>query len=280
MIMKEAIAYIDGNGRVIESSGDSLPVYSITKTFIAAAIMAMNIDLSERISSWFDRLLVPRGDDITVEQLLNHTSGLRDYGNLTTYNNAVSKHQPVWSDDEFADYTLRLPLLFEPGSGWSYSNPGFWLLSQIIQHESGLDFDGVIKRYITEPFGLHKTRVAHGIFSDLLPEYPAEWVWHGLLISSAEDVARFMSSELVQPLTTSLVKVPFDHPLWVSPHYGYGLMVEPDVLFGHAGGGPVYNTACFRFMSDGCTICVLIQSVEDWAAFRHLRSVWEIRRNT
>jgi len=46
----------------------------------------------------------------------------------------------------------------------------------------------VIKKYITDPLGLRKTRVAHGIFSDLLPDYPSEWVWHGLLISSAMDM--------------------------------------------------------------------------------------------
>lgn len=271
--MNEAMAYIDRNGQILEASGDPLPVYSITKTFIAAAIMAMNIDLSERISSWFDRTLVPRGDDITVEQLLNHTSGLRDYGNIPAYSNAVTAHLPVWSDDEFSGYTLRKPLLFEPGTGWSYSNPGFRLLSLIAQYEAGLDFDGVIKKYITEPLGLHKTSVAHGIFSDLLPEYPAEWVWHGLLISSAEDVALFMASELVRPLAVSPVMVPLKHPLWVSPHYGYGLMVDTGVLFGHAGGGPLYNTACFTFISDGCTICVLMQSEEEWSAFRRVISI-------
>ena len=113
--MKKSIAYINKNGNIIESSGEHLPIYSITKTFIAAAIMAMNINLNEKISNWFDKSLVPRGDEISVEQLLNHTGGLRDYGNIPAYINAVRIHLPVWSDEEFAEYTLRdTPLWLKP----------------------------------------------------------------------------------------------------------------------------------------------------------------------
>jgi CubicO group peptidase (beta-lactamase class C family) len=201
---------------------------------------------------------------------LNHTSGIRDYGSNPAYIDAVQTRQPAWTDDVFAEHTLKWPLLFEPGSGWSYANPGYWLLLQIAQRESGLDFDGVIQRYITQPLGLRQTRVAHGIFSNFLPEYPAEWVWHGLLISSAEDVARFMASKLVEPLGTKLIRVPGEQPLWTSPHYGYGLMVEPGVRFGHNGGGPAFSASCFRFLSSNITGCVLMQSDENNAAFKQV----------
>lgn len=201
--MKASIAVINNRGRMIESRGEALPLYSITKTYIAAIIAAMNISVRERISSWFDRSLVPRGADITVEQLLLHQSGIPDYGNLSSYAGTVQKGGSAWSDETFADCTLRQPLLFEPGAGWSYSNPGYWLLSRIAQEETGLDFDGLVRRYITGPLGLNGTYVARGIFDDSLPDYRAEWVWHGLLIAPAEEVARFLSSELILPLSAA-----------------------------------------------------------------------------
>jgi hypothetical protein len=58
--MIESSAWVDQNGEVIESSGDPLPLYSITKAYLAAAILAMKIDLQEPISNWIDRALCPR----------------------------------------------------------------------------------------------------------------------------------------------------------------------------------------------------------------------------
>jgi D-alanyl-D-alanine carboxypeptidase len=273
--MIQSIAWVDRNGNVSEDTDAVWPIYSVTKTFIAATIIAMEIDVQGRISKWIAPAVCPRAGDITVEQLLNHTSGLRDYGGLPAYINAVNTLQPPWSDSEFAEQTLRQPLLFGPGTGWSYSNAGYWLLSQIAQRESGLDFDGVIGRYILQPLGLRQTSVAHGIFSAALPGYPAEWVWHGLLIASACDVARFIASDLVLPLTRQLTKVPGAQPLWKAPHYGYGLMVEPGVRYGHNGGGPKYNAACFKFIARGLTGCVLMESNQDNAAFRQLLALAE-----
>jgi D-alanyl-D-alanine carboxypeptidase len=260
LTMIQSTAWLDGYGRVIESSGDPLPIYSITKTFIAAAILALKIDLQAPISGWIDPAICPRANNITVEHLLTHTSGLRDYGNNPAYIEAVKTRQPAWADETFAEHTLRQPLLFEPGAGWSYSNPNFWLLSQIAQRQSGLDFEGVIRQQIILPLRLAQTRVANGIFSSRLPEYPAGWVWHGLLIASAEDVARFMASGLVTPLGRHLVKVPGVQPLWDAPHYGYGLMVEPGVRLGHNGGGPGYTASCFKFIAPDVTGCVLTES--------------------
>jgi D-alanyl-D-alanine carboxypeptidase len=264
---------------VIESVGNPLPIYSITKTFIGAAILALKINLDSPVSTWFEQSLLPRAAEITVKHLLSHTSGLRDYGANPAYIQAVNSRGPVWTDDEFAMQTLRQPLLFEPGCGWSYANPGFWLLSQIAQRESGLDFDGVIRRTILEPLGLSKTFVARGIFPKELPEYPAGWVWHGLLISTAADVARFMTSDLVTPLNKQLMKVPGEHPHWSAPHYGYGLMVEPGIRYGHEGEGLKFTAACYRFLPEGLTGCVIMESNHTGAAFEHLLKLLVARQS-
>ncbi len=258
--MQKSIAWLDRHGVVIETSIDTLPIYSITKTFIAAAICAMDLDLDAPVSHWIDTTILPRADDIQVKHLLQHTSGLRDYGNLPEYMQAVESRQPAWTDAEFSQHTLHQPLLFEPGTKFSYSNPGYWLLSQIAQRESQLDFDDVIDKYIIHPLGLVQTKAVHGIFSPVLPDYPAEWVWHGLVISTALEVARFMASDLVVPLLQKQIRVPGTFPHWTEPHYGFGLMIEPNVRYGHEGGGPGFSAACYRFLPSNLTGCVLLQS--------------------
>gem|GEM_PF-4740810 len=85
----ESIAILDANNRVIQDGSAVLPIYSLTKTFIAATLIAAQIDLSFPISRWFDSHWVPRGADINVAQLLSHQSGIRDYfSGSTAYSEA------------------------------------------------------------------------------------------------------------------------------------------------------------------------------------------------
>ena len=269
-MMTNAIATVDRDGRLDVAADAMLPIYSLTKTFIAAAIVALGIDPCEPISTWIERDWVARGPEITVQHLLQHTSGLRDYGSLPAYHDAVKAGGVAWSDETFADHTLRQPLLFDPGTGWAYSNPGYWLLGQIAQRETGLDLAGVLRRTIVEPLDLRCTHLACGVFSETLPNYRAEWVWHGLLVASAADVARFMASDLAAPLAEHVVPVPGQHEHWVAPHYGYGVMVDPGIRYGHLGGGPGFSAACFQFIASSRTLCVLMQSEQEGAAHEHL----------
>ena len=73
-----SVAIADERGEFLEVVDAELPIYSLAKPFIASAVLITGIDIQSPIANWFDRDLVPRGRDISVEQLLNHTSGLRD----------------------------------------------------------------------------------------------------------------------------------------------------------------------------------------------------------
>ena len=139
-----------------------------------------------------------------------------------------------------------------------------------MQAQTGLGFAEAIDRFIAAPLALSSVSVAHGQFADDLPWYPAEWVWHGLIVSTAADVVRFMRSPLLEPLLEQLVSVPVEHPLWTNPCNGYGVMVEPGVRYGHTGGGPNYSAACFHFVETGLTGCVLTQSQDEDAAMNEL----------
>lgn len=69
-----------------------------------------------------------------------------------------------------------------------------------------------------------------------------------------------------------LTKVPVEHPKWTDPHYGYGLMVEPNERYGHNGGGPNYSASCFHFIESGFTGCVLMRADQEEDAMDELLS--------
>ena len=261
-MMDALVAIREKDGVFSRSDQGSRPLYSITKTFIAAAIMRLEVPLEQYVAYWFGPEWLPDGNRITVRQLLTHSAGLRDYGALPEYEQAIRAGRAPWSDAEFAAPTLQQPLLFEPGSGFSYSNPGYWLLNQIVAREAGAPFADAMQRLILDPLGLHDTTVADGIFADDLAGYPAGWVWHGLLVGSAEDAASFMSSSFTRPLLNDAVSVGAPHRGWRHPHYALGLMLEPGERFGHNGGGPGYTAACYHFEQSGRTFCVLDRGSE------------------
>lgn len=255
--MDALVAIQERDGSFSRSDPGTRPYYSLTKSFIAAALMRLRIPLDRHIATWFGSDWVPDGNRITVMQLLTHSAGLRDYGALPEYEQAIRSGSTAWTDTEFAALTLSRPLLFEPGSSFSYSNPGYWLLNQIITKEMGATFADAMQQLIIDPLGLTDTAVADGIFTDDLPGYPAGWVWHGLLVGSARDAAVFMGSEFVRPLLQESVPVDGLHPGWHKPRYALGLMTEPGQRYGHNGGGPGYTAACYHFETSGRTLCVL-----------------------
>ncbi len=266
-----AVADADGNLLVREDA--PLPIYSIAKTIIASLVLRAGIDPAAPVSQWLGNDLLPDNRAITVEHLLCHTSGLTDYGALPAYHQAIQTGAPPWSDAQFAAHTLHQPLLFEPGQGWSYSNPGYWLLKQVIERESGMPLAELVRRFVSTPFGLHSLYVAEGQFAADLPWYPSGWVWHGLMVADASDVVRFMASDLVRPLLDVQVAVPHAQPPWRNPHYGYGLMVEPGDRYGHNGGGPGYSASCFHFPDSGLTACVLMRTDAEDAAMQRVLSL-------
>ena len=113
----ESRCIISASGDVVLADDNRLPVYSITKPLIASLVMQSGIRLTRPVADWFDGSLLPKGADFTVEHLLNHTSGLRDYGALPAYQQAIADGDSPWSDETFAAHTLQQPLLFEPGHG-------------------------------------------------------------------------------------------------------------------------------------------------------------------
>lgn len=274
--------------------------YSITKSMIAVLVLQLvqtrRCELTTSITRWLPT--VPNARAITLQHLLNHTAGLSDYGALPAYKEAVRDptRQP-WTFDEYAVHTYEQHILFAPGQGWAYSNPGYMLLKRILELETEASFASLVEARIAQPLGLRHTFVAEtkADLQRLVPAYTSsfddtaglqdvravyhpDWVSHGVVAATARDIATFyqqlfcgtlLPPGAVQQMTTA-VSVPDAPDYYGDAGYGLGLMIATPprhgLLWGHNGGGPGYQASAFHAPArrkHGVTVCVMVAGGAD-----------------
>jgi D-alanyl-D-alanine carboxypeptidase len=195
---------------------------SFTGNLILQLVSDGRVGLDDHISKWIDG--VPNGDEITIRQLLNHTSGLADG---FTDPSVQAKAPTGCTVEELLTWEAKFPPVAEPGEKWSYSNYGFNLLGRVVELVEGKDLSTVLEERITKPLGLTRTSLAtsssnsgltapftHGYGSgDLGPteaptaandatNIPLSCLWaHGAMVSTLEDMHVWMSEmeSLVSP---------------------------------------------------------------------------------
>jgi CubicO group peptidase (beta-lactamase class C family) len=155
---------------------------SLTKQFTAAAILQLQEQGLLDINDTVDRYLpgYPHGDEITIYQLLNHTSGIPDYEFLESrmvYRNAVSL-------DELMAKFSGLPLDFMPGSQFKYSSSGYVILTAIIEKVSGQSYAEYMAEHIFQPLGMEATRYDNA--DTVLPGRASGYTWDGDAYHNAE----------------------------------------------------------------------------------------------
>ena len=257
-------------GGEIEVTGDPdarYPIYSLTKTVVAAAVLHLVREGLAELDA--------------VRRLLDHTSGVRDYGSLPEYHEAVrTRPESAWDDAEFLARADAAGPTFEAGKGWAYSNTGYLLLRRLLDEHGGLaeflprlglagawvaeqlvDFDAAVPA----PSAL----LLEGV-DDVRGVYDPRWVGHRTLVACAEDLVCFwrdLPAEMLDPAT--FVPIGFDAPGFVRPCYGLGVMADPGnplgTVFGHGGGGPGYTAAVFTVPSAD-VLAIVLAAAESYPA--------------
>ncbi len=138
---------------------------STSKQFASASIVLLanegKISLSDDVRKYIPEL-PDYGKTITIDHMLRHTSGLRDYNGLL---NLAGHYIEDYTDDDdaLAVIVKQRNLNFEPGSRWDYSNTGFFLLSVIVKRVTGKTLADFAKERLINPLGMPIThfRVDH-----------------------------------------------------------------------------------------------------------------------
>ncbi|MFJ7994459.1 serine hydrolase domain-containing protein [Peribacillus frigoritolerans] len=135
---------------------------SVTKTFIATVLLQLagenRLNLDDSIEKWLPGVIQGNGYDgnqITIRQILNHTSGIADYVNSKEFDMMDTKKS--YTAEGFVKMGISLPPDFAPGKGWSYSNTGYVVLGILIEKVTGNSYAEEVENRIIEPLDLSNT---------------------------------------------------------------------------------------------------------------------------
>jgi len=142
--------YANAEFSVPVTSGTLFQVASITKEFTSVGVLELveagKLKLDDRIGAYLYNLPA-KWQDVTIRQLLNHTSGLPDIINKTSESLADTP-------DEALQLLWDKPLDFATGSQWAYNQTNYMLLQLLIEKVSGLSFERFCEARLFAPLQL------------------------------------------------------------------------------------------------------------------------------
>ena len=246
-------------------SNDSTTIFqigSVTKQFTAAVILELQeegkLSVTDRLDRYFPQYRYAR--DITIENLLTHSSGLYDYTSDIDASDSAQACRPV-SQQVVLDIIFKHKLSFRPGTQMQYCNSGYYLLGLIIEKVTGKSYEQNIHDRVFTPLQMNhslfdfnpsadrKIATGYQTLNDTIQKVASAWRWDstvtfaaGGIWSTTGDLYRWMLAmrdhEILTPGSwREMMQRRLDH-------YGYGLYI--DSLYGtpeiyHGGGIPGFS---------------------------------------
>ena len=254
-------------------------IASMTKMFIAMATLILyeqgRLDLHAKPAAYLPELAA-LDPGITIHHLLSHTSGLQDVYDVPHLRYEMSKLKHEQGD--LVSYLAKLPQMFAPGEGWSYSSTGFILMGYLMERVTGLAFDDLMKRYVLTPLAMTNTGLdiprrinpgrayGHTIEDGQLVNAPNDrlsaFEGPGELYSTVLDLKKWCDAmfdcPLVAPQTLALMFTPHarvDDAL----QYGYGWFLAPHVRM-HGGETPGFHSRIRQYPAQKVSVVLLLNS--------------------
>lgn len=250
---------------------------SITKQFTAALIMQLQeqgkLHVDDSVTSYLPQYNFPSA--ITLRMLLTHTSGLADYTNFPQLGPWVK--QGV-SEPTVLSAVSQTPLLFPPGTRYSYSSSNFFALGAIIEALTGESYEANLAQHIVQPLRLTSTyyalppanQTAMGYTNNGMGLVPAI-IWNrsaafaaGALSSNLHDLVAWdnalIHGKVVSPASFQAMTTSNGFPMPGGGSYGFGLALwtfNNRPIIWHDGQIGGYTTETAVFLDSGFTVVVL-----------------------
>ena len=253
---------------------------SIGKQFTAAGILLLaedgKLDIDDPLKKHFAEAPESWGN-ITVRHLLNHTSGLKDYGHEVDF-------RKDYTEDELLEVMMKQPFDFEPGDRWSYSNSGYVVLGILISKLTGEHWGAYLQERVLKPAGMETARVISE--SDIVLNRAAgytrfngklqnqEWVaptWlstgDGALYFSVKDLFAWDKALRTRKIFNAETYIAWWTPVRLNDGstypYGLGWSLQEQrgqPIIGHGGAWQGFRTSIARYEKQDLTIAVLANS--------------------
>lgn len=296
------VAYVTQDGRVLCQSargmhnpeenkemsiGTLFPVGSISKQFCATSILLLQeqgkLSVDDKLSKYFPEYTI--GKDVTIKNLLNMRSGIRDHINKdnqykgheypTDWYTVTTTATQEENQKSILNWLFTQELKFAPDKMFSYSNSNFLLLSIIVEQVSGMDYYEFIKQNVFKPLGMTNSGFYEELVND--PNLAAPYIHDGVLlldpnlhgisqgagdiVSNAKDMDIWMTSLAEGTLLSDESFKEMSTPVDI---YGYGIFYDDTVdgLY-HTGGYYPYVSVMYTFPDKNLNIFVVTSNVDE-----------------
>ncbi len=287
VLIDTALGYGDLRNKTVLNKETPFYIASLSKAFTSIAISLMEerglLSFDDKAAIFVDNLPAYAGN-VTIRQLLNHTSGIRDYENMLKKKGLTNNDVISWLHDQNG-------LAFEPGTKFQYSNSGYIILSMIIEKVSKMTYAEFLKKNIFDPLQMHHTIVygsgtiipnkAIGFNKDKqLDDYAILTTGDGGIYSTAEDLFKLDKALRTQQLLSkeTITKL-YQTPLLQdgsNSEYGAGWFVEKTaggVIAQHTGGLAGFRSLFWRDLKNANTIIALTNQGDALPVFNFLNDL-------
>ena len=278
------ILFQKGYGNAVEAWGISnnantkFELASLTKQFTGAAILILaqagKLNLEDKVAKFFPQ--APESwEEITIKQLVTHTSGLPN-NEIRDFNKGICV---PYTEDELLRTFKGRPLKFKPGTDWAYTNTEYYLLAYIIESTSGKTYADFLMQNVFQPLGMSNSGFSStlAIVSQMAEGYTRDGkslrhrdyfdrsleIGAGGVYSTTSDMLRWNEAlnegKLLNQRSLDLMFTPS------SPgNYGFGWFIEnqPRTKAYHEGSDPGFSAFEIRYPAEKEFIIVL-SNLED-----------------
>ena len=154
VIVAKGYGYADLENEVKATEHTVYRIGSITKQFTAASIMKLvetgRLSLEDDLTKFLPDYPT-NGHKVTIDRLLNHTSGIKAFTAMPEYREVMRQDL---SQEELTDIFSGVPFEFAPGDEYKYNNSAYFLLGTIIEKASGESYEDFLASHIWEPLGM------------------------------------------------------------------------------------------------------------------------------
>jgi len=277
IVYTNSIGYADVESEIASNNNTKFRIGSISKMFTASLIMKAieegKLSLGVQLSEYFPN--VPNSDEITIEHLLRHRSGIYNFTNAEDYSK--------WETNEISKEDLIAKIIsygssFEPDTKADYSNSNYVILTFILEEIFNKKFGDIVKTDICLPCKLSDTYVGQKISADNNEAYSYQKLdkWKkttetdmsiptgaGAIVSTPSELVKFLNCLYVDKkivTQTSLNKM-----TKIEEGYGIGMIEVPfydKKGLGHTGGIDGFRANAFHFPADNFSIAYCSNGVD------------------
>lgn len=274
-VYQKSYGYANLEKKIKANATTKYRIGSISKTFTATVIMKLiengKLSLSTTLKKFYPQ--IQNADKITIEQLLQHRSGIANFTNVEDY---LSWNTEKQTKEQLLSRIIASGISFEPGEKFEYSNSNYVLLTFIAEDASHKKFPDLLQEYIIIPCHLKNTYIggktdsnrnealSYSRFSEWIPEKETDLsipLGAGCIVSTPTDLNIFFDhlfrGKLIEAKSLTQMTT-------LKDKFGYGLIQVPFNEmkgYGHTGGIDGFQSNAFYFPEQKISISVISNGV-------------------